>query len=608
MTESSTTMTATTTTRQEYHSDMGASSQATLRAAPAQQQPEAPCLPWLPVWHHRLWHPRPSLWDDDSPKVDKDDETPESDWLQPDNNDDKDEEEKPHFPLDDSLPTRRSHSSPPPSPKQRPDPQGKTWNEAVADSKKEEEEEEEELQASLPLSDDDDESDVSCHHDDESSGVMEEPVTPPPLVPTDAVTPDPEPTTHSALWFTLLTHLLHESQHYRHQVEELQQQVKQLQQQQQPRPQDMWNEEDHTIEFVAEDTNQDNEKEENDAQQDEEETEEADAWGLFEFSERPSSNSPDKMVAASSSSSSSRTKLQALEQALHSTQWQVSSFEQGLQNHEAHLETRLQTVVQDLHGQMADLQVSLYQQQELQVQQLQERGRLETAMMRQIMDERVQDYETQLQHVTKQLADLQQQQLSLLRQPLDSTTVPTTVHTSSSSSPSLSLAQTRTEEETTSLLALKPSLEETLTSSPTRPRQPQTVFRTKPTTSTPLAEWMSRTETSPTTTTTMTTTLSLPPPVLLSSPPSKQVSVPHAGRSTTATDDLLLLHNRPSFEERAERRNQLRRRRQSVESFMRAQVQHIRQRNWGDSSSSIVESMAGHQSLPTLMLQPHEQP
>ena len=239
---------------------------------------------------------------------------------------------------------------------------------------------------------------------------------------------------------------------------------------------------------------------------------------------------------------------------------------------------------------MADLQVSLYQHQELQVQQLQERGRLETAMMRQIMDERVRDYETQsscnssnwcLFHDCSHDGSYLVVVLAVL----------------------VAGAHTDGRRNDHSLLAL--------TSSPTRPWHPQTVFRTKPpstntTSSTPLAEWMSRTESSPTTTTT-TTTLSLPPPYLLSSPPSKQVSVPHPGRATD-DHDLLLLHNRPFFEERAERCNRLRRRRQSVESFMRAQVQHIRQRNWGDSSSSIVESMAGHQSLPTLLLLPHEQP
>ncbi|KAL7568561.1 hypothetical protein ACA910_002673 [Epithemia clementina (nom. ined.)] len=270
--------------------------------------------------------------------------------------------------------------------------------------------------------------------------------------------------------------------------------------------------------------------------------------------------------------------VQLLQEVVESTQWQVSALKQVFENQQQEAQARLDWTVRELHRQMEQLQVSLLEQQEQQLKDMQERGRLETAMMRQVMSDRVKEYEQELQQQKTQIQLLQRQQQRCQPQapPVQSPTKPTFY------SPTY-LPQSNN----------KVQAEQVINEDCRR-----TPFQSLSNHHSLIANVRAvKSEHGSYELDQRSHGTQRPPPALS----SKRSLAP-----TLALPGPARLIPSQSFEDRAERRNQLRRRRQTVESFMRAQVELIRKQNLDSPSSSLsvattaAESASSHVSIPIL--------
>ena len=93
-------------------------------------------------------------------------------------------------------------------------------------------------------------------------------------------------------------------------------------------------------------------------------------------------------------------------QQVESSQLQVKSMGDMLAQQQRDSHEQMDRMATELNRQIAQLEAKA-QQQEAQLRELEERGRLETTMMRQVMAERIQDYEARLQNKDTLIEHLQ---------------------------------------------------------------------------------------------------------------------------------------------------------------------------------------------------------
>ena len=274
-------------------------------------------------------------------------------------------------------------------------------------------------------------------------------------------------------------------------------------------------------------------------------------------------------------------------QQVESSQLQVKSMGDMLAQQQRDSHEQMDRMATELNRQIAQLEAKA-QQQEAQLRELEERGRLETTMMRQVMAERIQDYEARLQNKDTLIEHLQTQVLNGGPESTTNNTARDTTHEPHDVLGKQHYVKEEEEEDEDDSLGQQDDQR--------RPPRP-------PSSAEQPAQEQDRAQ---------STDMALSSPLdLLRKTQEEQnggesahfALVRISGCATTTTDSCYSSSNNNNnkvsptrSEGHEERLQRLRSRRRSVEYFMRAKVEHIRKQNLDSSSQTTTTTAA--ESLP----------